>query len=71
MTKTKKKKNYRNKDDIPLYLTAKDVSEILGISRSLTYKLLKKPDFPAVVIGERKIMIPRDKFLAWVEAKMS
>lgn len=48
-----------------MVLTVKDVSEILGIGLVQAYKLVKRSDFPTKRIG-RRIIIPRDRFIAWL-----
>ena len=54
---------------LPVALTVDQVQKILGISRVSAYQLLKQPDFPAVRIGERRYVIPRDRFFAWLDKK--
>ena len=53
---------YKNYDELPLVLNAKDVSEVLGLSLAGTYELMREKDFPAKRIGKR-IIVPRDEFL--------
>ena len=57
---------YKNYDELPLVLNAKDVSEVLGLSLSGTYELMREKDFPAKRIGKR-IIVPRDEFLEWLK----
>ena len=52
--------------DLPLTLTAPEVSEVLGISRAAAYELVRSKGFPRMRIGTR-ILVPRDKFLQWIE----
>ena len=40
--------------------SVEELAEILGISRPTAYELVKREDFPAVRISERRIIIPRD-----------
>ncbi|MDW7729708.1 MAG: helix-turn-helix domain-containing protein [Bacillota bacterium] len=62
-----------NFQDLPICLTVADVQQILGISKSSALRLIREPDFPAIRIGERlggrRVIIPRDKFVAWLENK--
>ncbi len=51
-----------------LTMTAKEAAEALQVSRPVIYELCKRPDFPVVHIG-RKVLIPRDKLRAWVNAQ--
>ena len=57
---------YKNYDELPLMLNAKDVSEVLGLSLAGTYELMREKDFPAKRIGKR-IIVPRDEFLEWLK----
>lgn len=57
---------YKNYDELPLVLNAKDVSEVLGLSLAGTYELMREKDFPAKRIGKR-IIVPRDDFLEWLK----
>ena len=57
---------YKNYDELPLVLNAKDVSEVLGLSLAGTYELMREKDFPAKRIGKR-IIAPRDEFLEWLK----
>ena len=52
--------------DLPLTLTAPEVGEVLGISRAAAYELVRPKGFPRMKIGTR-ILVPRDKFLAWID----
>ena len=47
-------------------LDAKALSNALGISRSSAYELMRKDGFPALWI-EGRVVVPRDKFIEWVE----
>lgn len=57
---------YKSYQDLPLTLTAPEVSEVLGISRAAAYELVRTKSIPHMKIGTR-ILIPRDKFLAWID----
>ena len=57
---------FKNYDDLPLTLTAQEVGEALGISRAAAYELVRSKGFPRMKIGTR-ILVPRDKFLAWID----
>lgn len=61
---------YRSFDDLPMFLNVATVAKLLGISQSSGYELMHERDFPAIKIGSR-IVIPRDKLVAWLEEKVS
>ena len=61
-----KRSQYQSYDELPLFLNAKMVADVLGVSPSSGYELMREPDFPALKIGSR-IVVPKEKFIAWVE----
>ena len=63
-----KESKYTNYDELPLFLNAAMVSQILGVSPSSAYELMHKGSFPALRIGSR-IVVPKDKFCQWVETQ--
>ena len=56
---------YKNYDELPLMLNADTVKDVLGISISSAYELMKEKSFPSLKIGSR-IVVPKDKFIEWV-----
>lgn len=61
---------YKTYDDLPMFLNVATVAKLLGISQSSGYELMHEKDFPAIKIGSR-IIVPRDKLVAWLEEKMT
>ena len=57
---------YHSYDDLPLFLNAELVSQVLGVSISSVYELMHEEAFPSVRIGSR-FVVPKDKFRQWVE----
>lgn len=57
---------YKNYDELPLFLNAKTVARVLGISPSSGYELMHQRDFPTLKIGNR-IVVPKEKFIQWIE----
>lgn len=49
-----------------LILTVTDVQQALGCGKRQAYELANRADFPTIRIG-RKIVIPRDAFLRWLD----
>jgi excisionase family DNA binding protein len=49
-----------------LLLTVEETTKILGISRSMTYEMIKQDQIPSIRLG-RKIMIPRRKLIELIE----
>lgn len=61
---------YKSFDDLPLMLSVQKVANVLGISRAGAYELVKTAGFPSLTIGSR-IIIPREKLIAWIDEKSS
>ena len=59
---------YRNYSDLPLMLSVPKVAKVLGISRAGAYELVRADSFPKIRIGHR-IVVPRDKLIAWIDAQ--
>ena len=56
----------KNYDELPLFLNARNLSKVLGLSESSVYELMHEKDFPALRIGNR-IVVPKTQFIQWVE----
>ena len=61
-----KESTYKFYDELPLFLNASQVAQVLGISTSSSYALLHSKGFLTLRIGGQMV-VPRDQFLAWVE----
>lgn len=61
-----KESYYKSYDDLPLFLNASLVSQVLGISSSSGYELMHEPGFPVLRVGSRMV-VPKEKFIRWVE----
>ncbi len=59
-------KTYKQTDELPFTLSVEEMAAFLGISRVGAYNLSHRKGFPAVRVGKR-ILIPRDKFLTWLD----
>lgn len=60
-----KKSEFKSYDDLPLFLNAEMVAQVLGVSPSSGYELMHESGFPTLHIGNR-IVVPKEKFVAWV-----
>ncbi len=65
-----KQEKYKSFDELPLMLSVPELALVLGISRAGAYELVKEKGFPSLNIGSR-ILVPRDKLIAWIDAKSS
>ena len=53
-------------EELPLFLNAQVVADVLGVSPSTAYELMHEKDFPSLRIGNR-LVVPKDHFRSWVE----
>ena len=58
---------YKTYDDLPLFLNANLVAQVLGVSPSSGYELMHEPGFPVLRVGNRMV-VPKDAFIRWVES---
>ncbi len=61
-----KKSVYKNYADLPLFLNAKLVAQVLGVSISTAYEVMHEASFPTLRVGSRMV-VPKEKFMQWVE----
>ena len=59
---------YKSYDDLPLFLNARMVAQVLGVSISTAYELLHDPGFPTLRVGSRMV-VPKEKFIQWAEGQ--
>ena len=52
--------------DLPLFLNAKLVAQVLGVSISTAYEVMHEPGFPTLRVGSRMV-VPKEKFIQWAE----
>ena len=57
---------YKTYDDLPLFLNATTVSQVLGISVTGSYELMHEQDFPVLRINNRMV-VPKEDFITWVK----
>ena len=58
-------KRWPGKEELPLFLDAKDIIDILKLSRSFVYSLRRNGDLPTIKVGKRRLVI-RDQFIEWM-----
>ena len=61
-----KQSKYKSYDDLPLFLNAEMVAQVLGISPASSYELMHETEFPVLRVGNRMV-VPKEKFIRWVE----
>ena len=57
---------YKSYDDLPLFLNAKMVAQVLGVSISTAYEVMHEPSFPTLRVGSRMV-VPKERFMQWAE----
>ena len=62
-----KQSMYKNKDEMPMFLTVMDVANLLGISRASAYELVREDNFPKLKLVQGRTIIPRDRLLEWLD----
>ncbi|MBO5416691.1 MAG: helix-turn-helix domain-containing protein [Clostridia bacterium] len=58
---------YKDKSEMPMFLTVMDVANLLGISRASAYELVREENFPKLKIVQGRTIIPRDRLLEWLD----
>ena len=58
--------NIRSYADLPLFLNANLVAQVLGVSISTAYEVMHAPNFPTLRVGSRMV-VPKEKFIQWAE----
>ena len=61
---------YKSYEELPLFLNAEMVANLLGISPSSSYELMHEKDFPVLRVGNR-LVVPKEKFRQWVEEQIT
>ena len=57
--------DFKSYDELPLFLNAKTVAKVLGVSPSSGYELMLEPGFPVLRVGNRMV-VPKEQFIQWV-----
>ena len=60
---------YKDYNELPLFLNAKIVAGLLGISQSSAYELMHEDGFPTLQVGPR-LVVPKDQFLRWMQSQL-
>lgn len=64
-----KESDYKNYEELPLFLNSETVAKVLGVSPSSGYELMHEPDFPVLRIGNRMV-VPKEQFIQWVNERV-
>lgn len=58
----------KNYDQLPLALKIDQVAELWGVSRKIAYQVCKNEGL-AIRVGEKRLIVPRDRFIRFMEKK--
>ena len=61
---------YTSMEQLPLALNANDVAQVLGISRSCAYVLMRSDGFPTLHVGKRMTVL-KVKLLEWIDQQIA
>jgi len=61
-----RKREWSSEEELPLYLDAKDIIDILILSSSFVYSLMRSGDLPSIKVGKRKL-VQRHQFVEWMK----
>lgn len=56
---------YKTYNELPLFLNANLVAQVLGVSPSSGYELMHESGFPVLRVGSRMV-VPKEQFIRWV-----
>lgn len=60
----------KNFDELPAALTVwPGLGEALGVSRPTAYKMVREPGFPVIRVLNKRLVVPKDLLLKYLEAK--
>ena len=63
------KEFYKSFDELPIMLSVNQLANVLGISRTSSYDLVRSKGFPSITIGSR-IVIPKEELLIWIQNQL-
>lgn len=61
--------SFKSYDELPLFIKAETLSDVLGLSKSSAYELMREEGFPSVRISSR-IVVPKEAFIEWINRRM-
>ncbi len=61
-----KESKFNSYDELPLFLNADTIAQVLGIASSSAYELMHEKGFPVLKVGNR-MLVEKPKFRKWVD----
>ena len=65
-----KESKYKDYDELPVFLNARMVADLLGVAQSTAYELMHEKGFPSMRIGNR-LIVPKAEFQTWVQNQIN
>ena len=65
-----KSPQYKSYDELPLFLNANLVAQVLGVSQSSGYELMHEPGYPVLSVGSRMV-VPKEQFIRSTRREVS
>lgn len=59
---------YKSYDELPLFLNAELIGNVIGVSSTTAYELMHEKEFPSIRIGSR-LVVPKEKFIDWINER--
>ncbi len=54
-------------NELPSLLTVTEMAKVLRIGRNAAYVLVYQKNFPVLILGPKKIRVPKDELLQWIK----
>ena len=64
------KEFYKSFDELPIMLSVNQLANVLGISHTRSYDLVRSKGFPSITIGSR-IVVPKDELMIWIQNQLN
>mgnify|MGYP000733139683 CR=1 FL=1 len=64
-----KNSTYHSYDELPMFLNAKMVAQVLGVSISTAYELFHEPSFPTLRVGSRMVCQRKSSCSGWSRSR--
>ena len=64
------KEYYKSFDELPIMLSVNQLANVLGISRTSSYDLVRSKGLPSITIGSR-IVVPKDELMIWIQKQLN
>lgn len=60
--------NEKELQELPTLLTVMEMANVLRIGRNTAYEIIYQKNFPILKLGNKKIRIPKDELIKWIQS---